>query len=73
MSADGHQWATQGAVSDYQEKAFGGHPRSYFFGTDVLAYAGCNFIWDSALLHGRSFRNYGEFDFRPPRPGRQVV
>ena len=48
VSADGHQWATQGAVSDYQEKAFGGHPRGYLFGTDTLTYAGCNFIWDSA-------------------------
>ena len=65
VSADGHQWATQGTVSDYQEKAFGGYPRSYFFGTDALTYAGCNFIWDSALLHGRSFRNYGELDWFP--------
>jgi len=63
VSADGHQWATQGAVSDYQEKAFGGHPRGYLFGIDALTYAGCNFIWDSVLLHGRSFRNYGEFDW----------
>ncbi len=69
VSADGHQWATQGTVSDYQEKAFGGHPRGYFFGTDALAYAGCNFIWDSALLHGRSFRNYGELDFSRLVPG----
>ena len=69
LSADGHQWATQGTVSDYQEKAFGGHPRSYFFGTDVLAYGGCDFIWDSALLHGRSFRNYGEFDISRLVPG----
>ena len=29
LSADGHQWATQGAVTDYQEKAFGGYTRSY--------------------------------------------
>ncbi len=69
VSADGHQWATQGAVSDYQEKKFGGHPRGYGFGIDALAYAGCNFIWDSALLHGRSFRNYGEFDFPSLVPG----
>jgi YVTN family beta-propeller protein len=69
LSADGHQWATQGAIGDYQEKAFGGHPRSYFFGTDPLAYAGCNFIWDSALLQGRSFRNYGEFDVARIVPG----
>jgi hypothetical protein len=69
LSADGHQWATQGAIGDYSEKEFGGHPRGYFFGTDALAYAGCNFIWDSVLLHGRSFRNYGEFDVTRVVPG----
>jgi YVTN family beta-propeller protein len=69
LSADGHQWATQGAVSDYQEKSFGGHPRGYDLGTDALTYAGCNFIWDSVLLHGRSFRNYGEFGFPSVVPG----
>jgi hypothetical protein len=63
VSADGHQWATQGVITDYQEKMFGGHPRGYDFGTDPLANAGCNFLWDSALQHGLSFRNYGEFDF----------
>ena len=63
VSADGHQWATQGAVSDYREKTTGGYTRGYSFaGTDALCYAGCNFIWDSTLLAGRSFRNYGEFD-----------
>ncbi len=63
ISADGHQWATQGLVSAYQEKGFGGFARSYDFGTDALCYASSNFLWDSALLAGRSFRNYGEFDF----------
>jgi YVTN family beta-propeller protein len=63
VSADGHQWATQGMVTDYQEKDFGGWTRSYDFGTDALCYAACNFLWDTALLHGLSFRNYGEFDF----------
>lgn len=63
VSADGHQWATQGVLTDYQEKMFGGHPRGYDFGTDPLANAACNFLWDSALQHGLSFRNYGEFDF----------
>ncbi len=62
VSADGHQWATQGITSDTVEKSFGGW-RSYEFGTDPLAYAPTNFIWDSALLAGLSFRNYGEFAF----------
>lgn len=63
VSADGHQWATQGITSDYQEKAFGEWTRSYDFGTDPLAFAPTPFLWDHALLRGRSFRNYGEFDF----------
>ncbi len=69
ISTDGHQWAMQGAIGDYREKMFGGHTRSYDLGTDCLAYAGCNFIWDSVLLSGRSFRNYGECSFPvlPPK------
>jgi YVTN family beta-propeller protein len=63
VSADGHQWATQGMVTDYQEKDFGAWTRSYDFGTDALCYAACDFLWDTALVHGLSFRNYGEFDF----------
>lgn len=68
VSADGHQWATQGITSDYQEKAFGHWTRSYDFGTDPLAFAPTPFLWDQALLHGRSFRNYGEFDFPTRQP-----
>jgi YVTN family beta-propeller protein len=63
LSSDGHQWATQGLIDDYVEKQFGGPTRSYDFGTDALAYASSDFLWDAALLHGLSFRNYGEFDF----------
>ena len=37
LSADGHQWATQGYATDYLEKAFGGFPRSYpYTGDDPL-------------------------------------
>ncbi|MDR0498803.1 MAG: bifunctional YncE family protein/alkaline phosphatase family protein [Holophagales bacterium] len=63
VSADGHQWATQGITTDYQEKAFGEWSRSYDFGTDPLAFAPTPFLWDILLLSGLSFRNYGEFDF----------
>ncbi len=68
VSADGHQWATQGITTDYQEKAWGTWSRSYDFGSDPLAFAPTNFIWDNALLHGLSFRNYGEFDFPAVEP-----
>src|SRR5204862_7179292 len=60
LSADGHSWATEGAVTDHLEKAFGGFTRSYTFGDDALTYSSTGFVWDNALLHGRSFRNYGE-------------
>jgi YVTN family beta-propeller protein len=72
ISADGHQWATQGITTDYQEKTFGGFTRNYFFGIDPLAFAPTNFIWDSALLHGLSFRNYGEFAWPHLEPGKST-
>ena len=36
ISADGHQWATQGAVTDYREKMAGDYTRGYDFGIDCL-------------------------------------
>ena len=63
LSADGHQWATSAFVTDYLEKEFAGFPRSYPDGThpDALAYSPTGFIWDNAIAHGRTLRNYGEF------------
>jgi hypothetical protein len=48
------------------EKSFAGFPRSYPDGqgvddNDALAYAPTGFIWDNALCHGVTVRNYGEF------------
>lgn len=63
LSADGHAWAMEGYVTDYLEKSFGGFTRSYpFSGDDPLSFAPTGFIWDNALLHGLSFRNYGEMN-----------
>jgi YVTN family beta-propeller protein len=62
LSADGHAWATEAYVTDYLERHFGGFVRSYpFDGGDPLAYAPTGFLWDNALAHGRTFRDYGEF------------
>ncbi len=66
LSADGHQWSTTAMSTDYMEKSFAGFPRSYPDGmgideSDALAYSPAGFIWDSASLHGKSIRNYGEF------------
>jgi DNA-binding beta-propeller fold protein YncE len=62
LSADGHSWVNEAYVTDYLEKSFGGFTRSYpYEGSDPLAFAPCGFLWDNALAHKKSFRNYGEF------------
>ena len=62
LSADGHQWVVQGNSPDYLEKAFGGFTRSYpSQGGDALAYLPSGFLWENALKHGKSVRDYGEY------------
>jgi YVTN family beta-propeller protein len=66
LSADGHQWADTGLATDYMERSFAGFPRSYPDGmedsdVDALAYSPAGFIWDNALAHGKTLRDYGEF------------
>jgi hypothetical protein len=62
LSADGHSWVTEAYVTDYLERAFGGFTRSYpDDGSDPLAYAPTGFLWDNALSHKKTIRNYGEF------------
>ncbi len=67
-SADGHAWVTEGNVTDYLEKSFGGFTRSYTWGDDALSYSSSGFIWDNVLAHGLSFRNYGEMDYAETVP-----
>jgi YVTN family beta-propeller protein len=80
LSADGHQWSMSAFGTDYLEKSFAGWPRSYPDGMgqdeiDALAYAPTGFIWDNALRHGKTLRDYGEFGMPavrwadPNRPG----
>ena len=66
LSADGHNWSTAAFATDYLEKSFAGWPRSYPDGmsedeVDALAYAPTGFLWDQALKHGKTVRDYGEF------------
>ncbi len=66
LSADGHQWCTSAMSTDYLEKSFAGFPRSYPDGmgedeADALSYSPAGFLWDNAVLHNKSIRNYGEF------------
>ncbi len=68
LSADGHQWADTGITTDYMEKSFAGFPRSYPDGmephdVDALAYSPAGFLWDNAIAHNVSLRDYGEFTF----------
>ena len=61
-SADGHQWVNEAYVTDYLERAYGSYARSYPYpGDDPLAFAPSGFLWDNALTHRRTVRNYGEF------------
>jgi YVTN family beta-propeller protein len=62
LSATGHQWVNEAYCVDYLTRTFGGFVRSYpMDGDDPLAFASSGFLWDNALRHGKTFRNYGEF------------
>ncbi len=60
-SAEGHQWADAGMVSDYVEKNVRSWFRSYpHVQEDALVYHKNGFLWDNAREHGKSVRIYGE-------------
>lgn len=67
LSADGHNWTDSGLATEYVEREFAGWPRSYPSGgdhdqsKDALAYSPAGFIWDDALAHHKTVRDYGEF------------
>jgi YVTN family beta-propeller protein len=67
QSADGHQWTDSALANEYTERQLtAGYPRSYSGGkgadaVDALSWASSGFIWDNALAHGKSFRDYGEW------------
>jgi DNA-binding beta-propeller fold protein YncE len=67
LSAEGHQWTDSGLANDYLQRSFAGWPRSYPgaggdpHGYDALAYSSAGFIWDDAISHGRTVRDFGEF------------
>ncbi len=67
LSADGHQWTDSAMATDYVEREFAGWPRSYPAGgfgeegRDALAYSPAGFIWNDALAHGQTVRDFGEF------------
>jgi YVTN family beta-propeller protein len=66
VSADGHNWSTAAYATDYVEKLwpvlYGNRGGTYDFegGVDI-AVPSSGYIWNNVLMHGLSFRNYGEF------------
>jgi DNA-binding beta-propeller fold protein YncE len=66
LSADGHSWSTEGNVTGYFERSFGGWTRSYPYGDDPLAISVTGHIWDAVLAKGKTFRNYGEYNYSTP-------
>ena len=67
-SADGHAWSTEGIATSHFERSFGGWTRSYPFGDDPISTSNAGFLWDNALRWGKTFRNYGEFNYSEPIP-----
>jgi YVTN family beta-propeller protein len=61
-SADGHQWVTQAAETDYTYwPGYGGrsYPKN---GDDPLAFAGSGFLWDDVVAHHKTFADFGEYE-----------
>jgi YVTN family beta-propeller protein len=60
-SADGHQWLTQAAETDYTYwPGYGG--RSYpYDGSDPIAPASSGFIWNEAKAHKITVADFGEY------------
>jgi YVTN family beta-propeller protein len=60
-SADGHQWLTQAAETDYAYWP-GYNGRSYpKNGDDPLAFAGSGFLWDHLISNHKTFADFGEY------------
>jgi YVTN family beta-propeller protein len=61
-SADGHQWVTQAAETDYTYwPGYAGrsYPKN---GDDPLAFAGSGFLWDHIAAHSKTFADFGEYE-----------
>ncbi len=66
ISADGHNWSTAAFANDYLEKMWppnyaGRRPFYDFEDAADAAVPHARYLWDDAVAHGVSLRNYGEF------------
>jgi len=69
VSASGHNWSTAAYATDYVEKLwpvnYSGRGQQYNFeGGSAIAAPSSGYIWNDAIKHNVSFRNYGEFTQR---------
>ncbi len=74
VSASGHNWSTAAYATDYVEKLwpvnYSGRGQQYDFeGGSPIAAPSSGYIWNDAIKHHVSFRNYGEFTERIKGPG----
>jgi DNA-binding beta-propeller fold protein YncE len=64
VSADGHNWATAAYATDYVQKLwpsnYSGRGRDYDFQGGKAANPPAGYLWDDALAHGHTARDYGE-------------
>jgi YVTN family beta-propeller protein len=65
VSADGHNWSTAAYASDWVEKMwppeYSGRRPTYDFEERGPASPQAGYLWNDALNHGVSMRDYGEF------------
>jgi YVTN family beta-propeller protein len=66
VSADGHNWSTAAIANDYLEKMwpanYGNRRPTYDFeDASEASVPHAGYLWDDAVAHGVSLRNYGEF------------
>jgi YVTN family beta-propeller protein len=66
VSADGHNWSTAAIANDYLEKMWPAdyanrRPMYDFEDAAEASVPHAGYLWDDAVAHGISLRNYGEF------------
>ncbi|MBC5826613.1 MAG: bifunctional YncE family protein/alkaline phosphatase family protein [Candidatus Eremiobacteraeota bacterium] len=65
VSADGHNWSTAAYATDYVQKlwpsTYADRGRGYDYEGSAASAPSGGYIWDDAIAHGVSVRNYGEF------------
>ncbi len=65
VSADGHNWSTAAYATDYVQKlwpsTYADRGRDYDYEGSTASAPSAGYLWDDAIAHGVSVRDYGEF------------